>query len=240
MILGIFSSLIASGITTGFKYREQLWKRFLWNVLYRNKTIRVSIASIIKIEYKNKVLLIRNINRPELFSPIGGVNKYFSSAKQFLNKIEWEDEVPKKSIDKESLHKDLRGYIPAKHLFSLLKWYLSAKDREENSLYREIKEELNEIGLTNVLLDLEIPQFSLLRRISEGPISINGKSYKQFRLFNIYEFSNEYKISTKFESKLIKKVKTNDNLILVDFDEIIQGRAKSSKLIGSNSDLDFK
>lgn len=194
---------------------------------------------MIKIKHNNKVILVRNFHRPELFSPIGGVNKYYSTAKPFLDKIEWYDEIPSKNSHKKRLNCDLRGFIPAKYLFSLLKWYLSSKEREENSLYREIKEELNEIGLNDILSDFDVPQFSLLRRISEGPYALVGKSYKQFRLFNIYEFSNEYLSDSKFVSKLIRKVNTNSNLILVDYEEIKQGRAKNNMILGANSEYLF-
>lgn len=240
MIEGIISSILATGITTGFKYREQIYKRLLWNVFNPKQKIRISVASLIRIKTNDKYLIIKNLNRPESFSPIGGVIKYSSTAKTFLNSIQWEDEAHKNSAHKKKLQRDLRGFIESKNLFKFLKWYLSGNDREGNSLHREIKEELQEINLSGILSELNSPQFNQVRVISEGLNSVEGKNFKQFRILSIYEFSGDNKTDEKFSEELIKAVDTNENLLLVSSDEISQGRAHSGEVIGSNSEYLFR
>jgi hypothetical protein len=76
----------------------------------------------------------------------------------------------------------------------------------------------------------------VIRTISEGPHFVSGKSFKQFRLLSIYEFGIDYIYETTFVTKLLEKIDKSDNLILVNSEEIKQGRAISSESIGSNSE----
>jgi hypothetical protein len=222
-----------SSSKNAYKYRKTLYQRFLYQVIFRNKIIRISCASLLKIENENKFLLIKNKLRPNLYSPIGGANRYSTSATSFLKEIDFQHDGNHSKVKVDKLKRDLRGFLPAKKLFKFIDWYSKSKDREENSLHREINEEFTEIQLGKILKYTKDVEFNFLKEITEVPHSVSGKNFLQFRILRVYEISSDFeKLNLLIENL---KTENNPNLIWVSNDEIQQGRDENHNLIGSNT-----
>ena len=185
------------------------------------------------IQYVIKILLIRNEYRPEQFAPIGGVFKYFSSAKELLNRLYFKAEVRSGNIP--DLKHDLRGFIPGKSLPEFIRWFMSGKQREVEPLTRELIEGLNEIGLDAKPFMDEPFKFELVRPIYEGPRSVPGVAYMQFRFMQIYQFSPDCKSGQKLMTVLFDEVAHNHNLISATGEEIRKRRASTGERIGEHS-----
>ncbi len=223
-----------SGVQIGYKYRKNILQRILYGVFKKNKKIRISLSALLRIKNEDKYLLIRNKLRPELFGPIGGSLKYYSQAKTFLDKLEFEADNFSKYVDSSKLKRDLRGFIPAKNLFKFIAWFETRIEREENCLHRELKEELLEIKEDKIIQRLNTPEFSLIRQINERPHKIAGKTFLQFRIIRIDEFSDDYANESKIIEQFIEAEKNNSDLIWVTSDEIKQGRDLNGNHIGSH------
>lgn len=207
----------------------------MYQIFQRNKKIRVSFSCLLKIQNEDKYLLIKNQLRPQQYGPIGGALKYCSTAKSFFNSIGFEADTLSVSKKRHKLIRDLRGFIPAKNLFKLIDWFEKKTDREETCLHRELKEELTEISASDLLKDINTPEFSLVRQIIEPPHKVPGKSFLQFRIFRVDEFSSDYLLDSHFIDILDETSKTNNNLIWVTSDEIKQGIDNRENIIGSHS-----
>lgn len=133
-----FIIIIGSYLLGKFKGWKYGLKLKLFEIFKPNLEIRLSPSYLYRIQINNKYLLVKNRNR-DIFQPVGGVYKYFDSAKNFLNEIEFKVDN-KINIDTTS-EKDLRIRIKAKYISKFLDWFYSNKDRETD-FYREFKEEL--------------------------------------------------------------------------------------------------
>src|SRR5436190_2070633 len=109
-------------ITAGIHILERLrhvkfLKCYLWKP---NAEIRISISAILSIPDGGRLLLIRNLRRPEAFGPIGGVCKYGEEARPGLDAMLFRPE----EIAIDSLMKDdLRGFLPRRYLGRFVKWF---------------------------------------------------------------------------------------------------------------------
>lgn len=232
-LISITGKTVISATTAAYKYRKTLYQRLLYQVIFRNKNIRISCASLLKVEDENRFLLIRNKLRPNLYSPIGGANRYSTTAISFLRDIEFQHDGNHSQIKGDKLKRDLRGFIPSKNLFKFIEWYSKNKDREENSLGREIPEELTEIQLGKILKHTKGIEFNFIKEITETPHPVSGKNFLQFRILKIYEISIDSVDLNLFLESI--KAEDNPNLIWVTSDEIEQGRDSNHNLIGSNA-----
>lgn len=119
-------------------------KKYVYFFLYSKflgigkKKIRFSISYLYGIKINGKNLLIKG-NRKEQYQPVGGVFKYYSSAKEYFQKygVFSDDNIP---IDKDS-KMDLRVKVNASNAYKFFEWFNSKKNREI-SIIREFREEL--------------------------------------------------------------------------------------------------
>jgi len=223
------------------RYQENTLAIIKSYIFYYNKKIRISMASIIKIEIdinnEKKYILIKNLHRPELYAPIGGVYKHRNA--NILEKIAWEEDTKHSDMDN-----DLRGFIDGKYFSSFISWFYTQKDREgsEQCIYREFDEELLEGKNGKVIRDESRKiQIDLVKNIVEGPNSIIGRDYEaQYRYFKIYKPNLKDDLTKKFIEKLKKRANDNSNkLILVTKNEIIHGRTKDNKVIAPHTKYFF-
>jgi hypothetical protein len=233
ILISLAGRTFYSSITTTYKYRKTIYQRLLYQVIFRDKLIRISCASLLKLEHDNKYLLIKNKLRPNYYSPIGGAIRYSTSANSFLYSIEFQHDGNHSQIKDNKLKRDIRGFISAKNLFKFTDWYSQGKDREENSLHREISEELTEIGLGKLLKHTKQIEFNFLKEITETPKSVSGKHFLQFRILRVYEISADFKDLDNFKKEIINE--NHEALIWVTPEEIAQGRDEKHNYIGSNS-----
>lgn len=222
-------------ITAGIHLLERLKRLRFWScrIIRPNEEIRISFAAILALPEGGRFVLVRNLHRPEAFAPFGGVYKYHDEAKQKLERMLFrpEDFGPGKDMKN-----DLRGYLPRRHLPKLVKWFDGRGERESPSecLRRELKEELSEIGGVK----LKIPSMltlRMIRRVSEGPAAVPGRSIMQYRILDVYELVVTGRNTEEFLRQLVRATESHQHLLLVNTSEIISGRAVNSSLISNHA-----
>lgn len=229
LIISIIVAVILAIVTAAFRHRRSLIVGFLSTTLYRNKEIRVSIAALLRISQDGHYVLLKSIRRPECFIPVGGVYRFYESAREDLDRCNFR---PQEALD-STMSNDLRGFVPGKDLLRFIKWFNSEKDREPECLTREIREELSEIGLKEAASRVEMPKYRLVRSIQERPSSIQGVSYLQYRLIRIHEFVSADPEGQGITRLLLESAEHNDRILVVTADEIRRGRARRGQVIGS-------
>jgi len=213
--------------------RRTLWLlRFL--IYRRELEIRFSFAAIVRIEKDNRYVLLRNRHRREIFGPLGGVSKYYNTAVAELDKLEVR---PQFSVNDQIMRNDLRGFLPAKHLSSLINWFEHTDERENahECIKREILEELIEIDAPSDLVLSQEAKFQKIRSIYEGPHPVPHKSYLQFRIIEVYHFSND----NHFTDELIRISPNIPDILWTDADAIRHGRTSSGFAISNHSEYLF-
>ena len=121
-------------------------------LLFRNSTVRASIAYLYRIKINDRYLLITNLKHGTI-APIGGVYKMYDSGKTLLDNLKIRDsesfernvtEIQANDKDNVNRYKnDLRREMPAKDFKRFMKWYYSGNGIEYCPL-REFYEELFE------------------------------------------------------------------------------------------------
>lgn len=232
LIISIIGGIIVVIIIASITHRESLIRYLRCILIYHNKELRVSMAAILKISREGYYILIRNIHRPEVFGPFGGVYKFYESSSVELNQCNFRPQTPNDKLP-GIMKNDLRGFIPCKDFAKFMRWFNSGKDRELDCLTRELKEELRQIGLKEVSEKVEIPKFRLIRTVQEGPNVVPGYSYLQFRLINVYEFISDDPNGQEITDLLFENAEHNPNLLVVTDNEIIKRRARNKQIIGA-------
>jgi SMODS-associated NUDIX domain len=227
-LLGLLPALIMKI----FEVRKYVCIWISTKIIKPNSEIRIVVSSLVRIYYEGRYILVRNSHRPETFSPFGGVMKYERYAQPFLDLICFrQDDL----CSQKGMEKDIRGFIPRKNLIKFITWYKSDKNREstKDCARRELREEIEgaRIDISNIdFVGLSLYQ---IRTIEEGPESVEGCSYKQFRIFEIMDLDID-PISTKILLKRIIDELQNNNsdLLSVTSKEICKGRHLGGSLIG--------
>jgi hypothetical protein len=230
LVVGTIATLILALLTAAIRNRQFLGIAVNCYLYSRNKKIRVSIAAILSVRQGDHFILIRNRHRPEMFGPIGGVYKFYSSAIKQL-----EDSGFQPQIRDDDTKNDLRGYLIGKNLPRFLRWFFSGKNREIEPLSREIAEEMLEIGLVMDSDSIMNLQYDLHKTIIEGLDNVTGADYLQLRYFGVYSLYTDHPKCDALIEKLFKEVGTNPNIISVTANEIKRGRALSGEIIGGHS-----
>jgi hypothetical protein len=144
LAVNIISSPIYVGLVEGLYNLGRLPLFWKTNVVYRNQSVRVSIAYLFRIVVKGKYLLIRNRNG-NYYQLVGGAYKTLPGAERTFGKLQVK---PDKLI--ETSHgiakDDLRFTLPGKNVLDIIKWFKSREDRE-TSQWREFCEELLMTGI---------------------------------------------------------------------------------------------
>ena len=106
--------------------------------------IRISIAALVCLKFKDQVLLFIDHNHNKA-KPFGGAYHFLKESKLKQNKLI--------TLDNES-SMDLRFTVNAKNLKMIINWFKSRKERELCP-FRELKEELTEENQIITLNDLK-------------------------------------------------------------------------------------
>lgn len=193
--------------------------------------IRVAFSALLRIADADSFILVRNLHRPETFGPFGGVLKYFNEAQATLDYCEFRPQVVE---PRDDMRYDLRGFLPQKRLKELLAWYRNGLGREvsEQCLIRELTEELKESGLSESLRSPSNIEFRKVRSVEEGPVSVPGQLYKQFRIFEVFDPIPDNPETTAFFQRLFEVATKHENLLITCSREIYSGRSKGGALVG--------
>jgi transcriptional regulator with XRE-family HTH domain len=196
--------------------------------------IRVAFSALLRIADADRFVLVRNLHRKETFGPFGGVFKYLNEAQSTLDNCEFKPQVIE---PRDDMRNDLRGFLPQQHLKNILAWYRKGFGREssEQCLIRELKEELKEAGLSGNLNCPTDIEFRQVRSVAEGPASVPGQLYKQYRIFEVLDPITGNRETDEFLRRLFEMAHQHSNLLIARSQEIYAGRSKSGVVIGPQS-----
>jgi hypothetical protein len=214
-------------------FKHKLWKRpRLTTVLlhHRNHQMRVSFSALLRLKdpATDSYVFVHNLHRPQTFGPFGGVYKRAPGSEKALAELEFESEDLGPG---DEMHNDLRGYLPRKHLLSLIHWFEKGKGREtpEQCLRRELREELKEIGSRIKVPDPLYLHF--VHSVIEGPIKLRNKNnMAQVRIFEVYELAD----AKRFQGSLVRLAQNSDKLTLANAEQIRHGRSRDNKILGQH------
>jgi hypothetical protein len=225
-------------ITVGIHIADRLRRvRFLrCRLIQPNVDIRIAFSALLRIGRGGRYVLVRNLHRPEIFAPLGGVYKALEPGKQILDDLEFRLDGDVGPI--QDVENDLRGFLPRRNLARLCKWFLDSDGRETagTCLYRELREELEQVGLQGAAFKPP-PAMSLrrVRVVEEGPEHVPGHPYTQYRVFEVYEPIISGAPIERFVNKLFDQAQEHPQLLLADADEILKGRTADNRLVGHHS-----
>lgn len=193
----------------------------------------MAFSALLRISDSDRYLLVRNLHRPESFGPFGGVYKYFEDAQPALDRFDFKPQVFGPGADMKN---DIRGFLPRKNLAKIVQWYAKKTDREsfKECLCRELREELVEVGLPRIRCPDGL-LFRPVRTVREGPGSVPGEDYTQFRIFEVYDLFPMSTDTQKFVRQLFKAARRHKNVLLASAKEIIRGRASNGSVIGHHA-----
>lgn len=212
--IGILSVILAAMLIGLYSYREFFLPYLMCSLVLRNKTLRVFMASVVRIGDGSRLLLIKN-PWPESFSPLGGVIKFYPSAR-LEERFEFRShsEIP-------NLQNDLRGFLPARNFSSFMQWFQTKQDREIESITRGLIEKLKEIGLTDLANTINVIPLSFVRYVHDGVNIVPGAGYYQFRYIEVYELNPSDEKGRDITEKLFAAAQQNTHLLTVTTSEII-------------------
>ena len=192
--------------------------------------IRIACSAILRIERDGRYLLIRNMHRPETFAPLGGVYKYYKTARPQLDRFNFRGQV----VDAD-MQSDLRGFMPRSALESFRAWFEVGAEREAGNecMQRELGEELAEVGLPSALA-VPTLRFRLVRSVTEGPEYIPSLELDQFRRFDVYELIDDSPGAAELVKALVERADQSGDLLWVSDSEAKRGRAGASQVIAAH------
>jgi hypothetical protein len=227
----LFEVLIKNGLEIGLTHRASFKAFLALSTVYRKSKVRVSFASMLRLQRNEKYLLVESRRRHGIYGPLGGVVRYFASARPLvLDKIGFENQLP--AVDGSC---DLRGYIRGSHFHNLMMWYVSGRHIERLTLARELEEELKEIQIKLPKSNLPRLEFDLVRVVHEGPHRVPGEEYLQYRCFSVCDLQVDDPTSRDFENYLVRIADQSKELLWASRSEIRKGRARSGAYIGDHS-----
>lgn len=187
--------------------------------------VRVSVASLLRLQDDDRYVLVHSPVRPDAFGPPGGVVKYHPAARAALDRIGFREE---RRMDSR-MRSDLRGFVPRWALPRFARW-LDQQDGRETSLEclrRELAEELREIGHSELASDIDRLQFVAVRHVLDGPLKAVGRPYRQLRFFDVWDLDPSTAEALRLRDALVALAAdpAEDGAVCVTADEIMHGRS---------------
>lgn len=233
VLLGVLSSAIVTAAVALIVNRKRIPIDLRYRVLYRKSRVRISMASVLRVECDGRYLLVANLHRPGSFAPLGGVYKYYDSARERLDELEFVGQSHSPTGHRD-LKADLRGFVPAKQLAAFVKWFEGARDRETNALDRELQEELAEAGLPELVPFARGLSYRFIRTVKEHRRTVSGTDYAQLRRIDVYEPIGDEK-GRRFVRAVCGASEDCASLTLVTSDQITRGRDDRGQLLASHT-----
>ncbi|MFI0237656.1 hypothetical protein [Streptomyces sp. NPDC016845] len=188
------------------------------------RQVRVSAASLLRIQDDDHHVLVHSPYRPDSYGPFGGVLKYHSSARPDLDRLRFREDD---RVDRR-MHSDLRGFLPARALPRFARWLDAERDRETalEAMRRELAEELTEIGHPELTAGIANLHFAHVRHVLEGPLKVPGRAYRQIRFFDVFDLHLDTPEAIALRDALLTLAADPGDVgaVLVTSDDILHGR----------------
>jgi ADP-ribose pyrophosphatase YjhB (NUDIX family) len=125
------------------------------------REVRVSMASLLRIQDDDRYILVHSPYRPDSYGPPGGVIKYHPAARPALDRLRFREEL---RVD-QRMRSDLRGFLPGRALPGFVRWFDRQEDRESalECVRRELAEELAEIDHPELAVGIDRLHFTHVR-----------------------------------------------------------------------------
>ncbi|MFF8727064.1 hypothetical protein ACF073_11300 [Streptomyces sp. NPDC015171] len=186
--------------------------------------VRVSIASLVRIQDDDRFVLLHSPFRPDSYGPPGGVVKYHPTARPELDRLRFQEEL---RVDQRMRH-DLRGFLPASSLPGFVRWLDRQQNRESalEAVRRELAEELGEIGHPELAVGVDGLHFTHVRQVVDGPLAVPGRAYRQLRLLDVFDLDLDAPGAIRLRDALLALAADPSvpGAVLVGADDILHGR----------------
>jgi hypothetical protein len=153
----------------------------------RDRVLRVSFSALLRVRDEGRYVLFDMPSRPGLYSPPGGVFKYFEPAGPELERLGFREQWV--GTRRDVMRRDLRGFIPHRSMRGFRRWFGTGAYREDAAecLRRELIEELAEVGFPELARDVRGLTFAHAGTTLESPADVPGKPYRQLRRFEVHD-----------------------------------------------------
>jgi len=227
ILIGTFWSDIFTRLRAGADYLRILWK--LLGLAITGKPLRISFATLIRIQSDNQYLLVRSKRINQQFQPTGGVIKFYDQTIKGRFQLKDDNSFPNQDGDELRLQFEPKTVWS---VFAFLKWFDSRLCREL-SPDREFVEELIEPQLLPESLFAK-PRFAYVKRVI--PKITYGTHFKvhELFLFEIFEL-----VPTDAQKQHLKLMtgKTHSDVVFLTADSILRDGydGKATTKLGSQT-----
>ncbi|MCX4407483.1 hypothetical protein ACFV8Z_10970 [Streptomyces sp. NPDC059837] len=194
------------------------------------REVRVSMASLLRIQDDDRYILVHSPYRPDSYGPPGGVIKYHPAARPALDRLRFREEL---RVD-QRMRSDLRGFLPGRALPGFVRWFDRQEDRESalECVRRELAEELAEIDHPELAVGIDRLHFTHVRHVVDGPLKVPGRPYRVVRLFDIWDLSLDTPEGIRLRDALtaLASDPTDRGVLVATADDIVHGRRQRSYL----------
>ncbi|MER6678376.1 hypothetical protein [Streptomyces sp. NPDC000983] len=219
---GLLVAMLSWLAATLWRNRRRL--SLLAVALRPRREVRVSVASLLRIQDDDRHLLVHSPYRPNSYGPLGGVLKYHPSARPDLDRLGFREDG---RVD-QRMRSDLRGFLPARALPRFSRWLDAERDRETalEAVRRELAEELTEIGHPELTPDIARLRFAHVRHVLEGPLKVPGRAFRQIRFFDVFDLHLDTPEAITLREALLALAADPDDVgaVLVTAEDILHGR----------------
>ncbi|WTW98861.1 hypothetical protein OG216_38425 [Streptomycetaceae bacterium NBC_01309] len=190
--------------------------------------VRVSVASLLRLQDDDRYVLVHSPVRPDSFGPPGGVVKYHPAARAALDRIGFREE---RRADTR-MRSDLRGFLSSRALPRFARWLDQQVGRETflECVRRELAEELHEIGHPELASGIDQLHFTHVRHIVDGPLKAAGRPYRQLRFFDVWDLDLSTSEAVRLRDALVALAAdpSDHGTVFVTADDIMHGRSGRS------------
>jgi len=228
--LTLASIVVARGV-----FRTAAWPVFVTTVLRRGTTIRFSASALLRVQQGDDFVLVvtqAQGHAPAFWGPLGGVVKCKSSALSTLYAIDVETDWL--TVCGEDMDRDLRVKMRGRTFWRFVRWFWSGKERESPSeaICRELKEELEEVGLPLLAAQVDSLEFDLVKTRTTG--LFRQDDILHYRLFYILTAAGPH--AARFTARLLDHTRPG-KLETVPVADIERGAHKSVSVGGHSAFL---
>lgn len=198
----IWLTLVSIAVARGV-FRTAAWPVFVMTVLRRGTTIRFSASALLRVPNGDDFVLVLTKAQgyaPAFWGPLGGVVKCKSAALSTLYAIDVQTDWLTESG--EDMDRDLRVKMRGRAFWRFIRWFWSGKERESPSeaICRELKEELEEVGLPSLAAQVDSLEFDLVKTRTTG--LFRQDDILHYRLFYILTATGPH--ATAFTTRLLE------------------------------------
>ncbi|MEU3249540.1 hypothetical protein [Streptomyces sp. NPDC006997] len=192
--------------------------------------VRVSVASLLRVQDDDRYVLVHSPYRPDSYGPPGGVVKYHPAARAALDRLGFREEL---RVD-QRMRGDLRGFLPGRALPAFVRWLDRQRDRESalECVRRELAEELGEIGHPELATGIERLHFTHVRQVVDGPLRVPGRPYRVVRLFDVWDLGLDTAEAVRLRDALtaLAADPSESGVLVATAEDIVHGRRARSYL----------